>query len=169
MSRQSCFTIFYKNFLHYSASFSKKNILNPVYTCFYKSFICNMSNAECHVNMKKRVLFIFIVNSSLINFSCTSSCSTTDDNHCHKEELEDVENDAAGSFMLKAANEIISDENMENTIKSEQLPSDSNSTIQNNLENDVKLEGELEPCLKKESDGQLQRSLILSGGYRLQK
>ena len=128
-----------------------------------------MSNAECHVNMKKGVLFIFIVNSSLINFSFTSSCSTTDDNHYHKEELEDVENDAAGSFMLKAANEIISDENMENTIKSEQLPSDSNSTIQNNLENDVKLEGELEPCLKKESDGQLQRSLILSGGYRLQK
>ena len=126
--------------------------------------------------MKVDILIFFII-SSLVNLSRHSRCDVDGSDHCHNEEFDHKDEEAVESVMVKAANEALVetnkneeyDEVIDESLITEEILSVSNDTIQTDLNEDDKIVGELEPCVKKESEGQLQRSLIKMGGYRLQK
>ena len=127
--------------------------------------------------MMKVDILIFFILSSVINLSRHSNCDVDGSDHCHNEEFDHEDEEAVESVMVKAANEALVetnkneeyDEAIDESFITEKIFSVINDTIQTDLNEDDKIVGELEPCVKKESEGQLQRSLIKMGGYRLQK
>ena len=103
------------------------------------------------LRMQKSLIFSVLIFLALSNDSCKIDNESSDD--CNHESSEPTKKE---SLMLKA------------TRKDEEQPS-KNITI-GDLEDDIEeVDGDYEPCIKKEADGQLQRSLITAGGYTIER